>query len=77
MTALRMSPWRCLTFADDRCLPAAPHRRPPCRIDDRRQSRRQAAQAEGLSRTKLYDISQQVQDAMWQPEYRHIVASER
>ena len=33
-----------------------------------------AAQAEGLSRVRLRDIQQQVQDAMWQPEYRHILA---
>jgi malate dehydrogenase (oxaloacetate-decarboxylating) len=35
----------------------------------------EAAQAEGLARVKLDDIVQQVQDAMWQPEYRPIVAS--
>ena len=35
----------------------------------------EAADAEGLSRVKLGDIVQQVQDAMWQPEYRQIQAS--
>jgi malate dehydrogenase (oxaloacetate-decarboxylating) len=35
----------------------------------------EAAEAEGLSRVKLDDIAQQVQDAMWQPEYRRIQAS--
>ena len=35
----------------------------------------EAADAEGLARVKLDDIVQQVQDAMWQPEYRRIVAS--
>ena len=34
----------------------------------------EAADAEGLARTKLGDIDQQVQDAMWQPEYRSIHA---
>jgi len=33
-----------------------------------------AAEAQGLARVKLDDIVKQVQDAMWQPEYRHIVA---
>jgi malate dehydrogenase (oxaloacetate-decarboxylating) len=35
----------------------------------------EAAEAEGLARTKLYDVVQQVQDSMWQPEYRRIQAS--
>lgn len=35
----------------------------------------EAAVAEGLSRVKFEDIVQQVQDAMWQPEYRRIQAS--
>ena len=35
----------------------------------------EAAEAEGLSRVKLDDIAQQVQDAMWQPDYRRIQAS--
>ena len=35
----------------------------------------EAAEAEGLARVKLDDIVQQVQDAMWQPEYRRIQAS--
>ncbi len=35
----------------------------------------EAASAEGLARIKLGDIVQQVQDAMWQPEYRRIEAS--
>jgi len=35
----------------------------------------EAALAEGLSGVKLTDIVQQVQDAMWQPEYRRIQAS--
>jgi malate dehydrogenase (oxaloacetate-decarboxylating) len=35
----------------------------------------EAADAEGLARAKLTDIVQQVQDAMWQPEYRQIKAS--
>jgi len=35
----------------------------------------EAAVAEGLSGVKLVDIVQQVQDAMWQPEYRRIRAS--
>jgi malate dehydrogenase (oxaloacetate-decarboxylating) len=34
----------------------------------------EAADAEGLARVKLSDIGKQVQDAMWQPEYRQIVA---
>ena len=34
----------------------------------------EAAVAEGLAGVKLYDIVQQVQDSMWQPEYRPIVA---
>ncbi len=33
------------------------------------------ASDEGLARVKLDDIRQQVEDAMWQPEYRRIVAS--
>jgi malate dehydrogenase (oxaloacetate-decarboxylating) len=35
----------------------------------------EAADAEGLARVRLGDIVQQVQDAMWQPEYRRIEAS--
>jgi len=35
----------------------------------------ETAIAEGLARVKLDDIVQQVQDAMWQPEYRRIQAS--
>jgi malate dehydrogenase (oxaloacetate-decarboxylating) len=35
----------------------------------------EAAVAEGLSRAPVDDIVQQVQDAMWQPEYRHVQAS--
>jgi malate dehydrogenase (oxaloacetate-decarboxylating) len=35
----------------------------------------EAAEAEGLARIKFSDIVQQVQDAMWQPEYRRILAS--
>jgi malate dehydrogenase (oxaloacetate-decarboxylating) len=35
----------------------------------------EAADAEGLARVKFGDIVQQVQDAMWQPEYRRIIAS--
>ncbi len=34
----------------------------------------EAAAAEGLAGVKLFDIVQQVQDAMWQPEYRRIEA---
>lgn len=34
----------------------------------------EAAAEEGLARAKLDDIVQQVQDAMWQPEYRRIQA---
>lgn len=34
----------------------------------------EAADAEGLARTKLGDIDQHVRDAMWQPEYRSIHA---
>ena len=34
----------------------------------------EAAEAEGLARVNLDDIVQQVQDAMWQPEYRRIQA---
>ena len=34
----------------------------------------EAAAAEGLARTEFFDIVQQVQDAMWQPEYRRIQA---
>ena len=36
----------------------------------------EAAVAEGLAGVKLDDIVQQVQDAMWQPEYRRIQASD-
>jgi malate dehydrogenase (oxaloacetate-decarboxylating) len=35
----------------------------------------EAADAEGLAAVKVGDIVQQVQDAMWQPEYRRIEAS--
>jgi malate dehydrogenase (oxaloacetate-decarboxylating) len=35
----------------------------------------ETAQAEGVARVKLRDIVKQVQDAMWQPEYRHIEVS--
>ncbi len=35
----------------------------------------EAAEAEGLARVKFDDIVQQVQDAMWQPEYRRIQAA--
>jgi malate dehydrogenase (oxaloacetate-decarboxylating) len=35
----------------------------------------EAADAEGLAGVKFDDIVQQVQDAMWQPEYRRILAS--
>jgi malate dehydrogenase (oxaloacetate-decarboxylating) len=35
----------------------------------------ESASAEGLAGVKLGDIAQQVQDAMWQPEYRRIEAS--
>jgi malate dehydrogenase (oxaloacetate-decarboxylating) len=35
----------------------------------------EAAVAEGLARVRFDDIVQQVQDAMWQPEYRRIRAS--
>jgi malate dehydrogenase (oxaloacetate-decarboxylating) len=35
----------------------------------------EAAVAEGLSRAPIDDIVQQVRDAMWQPEYRHVQAS--
>jgi malate dehydrogenase (oxaloacetate-decarboxylating) len=35
----------------------------------------EAANAEGLAGVKFDDIVQQVQDAMWQPEYRQILAS--
>jgi malate dehydrogenase (oxaloacetate-decarboxylating) len=35
----------------------------------------ETAEAEGLARAKLGDIVQQVQDAMWQPDYRRIQAS--
>jgi len=35
----------------------------------------EAADAEGLARVKLDDIVQQVQDAMWQPDYRRIQAA--
>jgi malate dehydrogenase (oxaloacetate-decarboxylating) len=34
----------------------------------------EAAVAEGLSTAKLVDIVQQVEDAIWQPEYRRIQA---
>jgi malate dehydrogenase (oxaloacetate-decarboxylating) len=35
----------------------------------------EAAAAEGLAGVKLRDIVQEVQDAMWQPEYCRIQAS--
>jgi malate dehydrogenase (oxaloacetate-decarboxylating) len=35
----------------------------------------ETAEAEGLAGVKLTDIVQQVQDGMWQPEYRRLVAS--
>jgi malic enzyme len=35
----------------------------------------EAAEAEGLAAVKVGDIVQQVQDAMWQSEYRHVEAS--
>ncbi len=35
----------------------------------------EAAVQEGLAQVKLADIVQQVEDAMWQPEYRRIIAS--
>jgi len=35
----------------------------------------ETAVAEGLARVKLHDIVQEVQDAMWQPEYLRIKAS--
>jgi malate dehydrogenase (oxaloacetate-decarboxylating) len=34
----------------------------------------ETALAEGLARVKLYGIQQLVKDAMWQPEYRRILA---
>jgi malate dehydrogenase (oxaloacetate-decarboxylating) len=34
----------------------------------------EAAEAEGLAGIEIHDIVQQVQDAMWQPEYRRIQA---
>jgi malate dehydrogenase (oxaloacetate-decarboxylating) len=35
----------------------------------------ETAEAEGLAGVRFGDIVQQVQDAMWQPEYRRIEAS--
>jgi malate dehydrogenase (oxaloacetate-decarboxylating) len=35
----------------------------------------EAAGAEGLARVRLSDIARQVEDAMWQPRYRRIVAA--
>ncbi len=35
----------------------------------------EAADAEGLAGTRMDDIVQEVHDSMWQPEYRHIIAS--
>jgi len=35
----------------------------------------EAAVAEGLAEVELEDLVQQVQDAMWQPEYRQILAA--
>jgi malate dehydrogenase (oxaloacetate-decarboxylating) len=35
----------------------------------------ETAVAEGLAGVKFGDIVQQVEDSMWQPEYRRIVAS--
>jgi len=34
-----------------------------------------AADAEGLARIKMGDIGEEVQAAMWEPEYRRIEAS--
>jgi malate dehydrogenase (oxaloacetate-decarboxylating) len=34
----------------------------------------EAAVAEGLARVEFEDIVEQIQDAMWQPEYRSIEA---
>jgi malate dehydrogenase (oxaloacetate-decarboxylating) len=34
----------------------------------------EAATEEGIAGVDLYDIVQQVQDAMWQPEYRRLMA---
>ncbi len=34
-----------------------------------------AAVAEGLAGIKLYDIVQQVEEAMWRPQYRRIEAT--
>jgi len=34
----------------------------------------EAAEAEGLAGVKFGDLVQQVQDAMWQPEYRRLQA---
>jgi malate dehydrogenase (oxaloacetate-decarboxylating) len=35
----------------------------------------EAALAEGLAEAPLNDIVQQVDEAMWRPSYRHIVAA--
>ena len=35
----------------------------------------EAAEAEGLAQVELVDVVQQVQDAMWMPEYCQIKAS--
>ena len=35
----------------------------------------EAAQAEGIARVRFDDIVQQVQDAMWRPEYRRLLSS--
>jgi malate dehydrogenase (oxaloacetate-decarboxylating) len=35
----------------------------------------EAAQVEGLARVRLRDISKEVKDGMWQPEYRRLLAS--
>jgi malate dehydrogenase (oxaloacetate-decarboxylating) len=34
----------------------------------------EAAEAEGLARVRLKDIGRQVEEGMWQPRYREIVA---
>jgi malate dehydrogenase (oxaloacetate-decarboxylating) len=35
----------------------------------------EAAVADGVAGVRLDDIVQQVQDAMWQPEYRRLLAA--
>jgi malate dehydrogenase (oxaloacetate-decarboxylating) len=34
----------------------------------------EAAAAEGLAGVDLFDIGQQVEEAMWQPDYRQVTA---